>query len=111
MRQKLTELITQAVETLKTNGVLDQSINPSIAIERCRDLSHGDYASNLALILAKSAHLSPRKLAEQLISAIPQDAAIVKIEPAGPGFINFLLIHWLSIKLSHVFIRSVLILV
>ena len=89
MKQKLTELISQAVETLKANGVLDQSIQPSIALDRCRDSSHGDYASNLALILAKPAQLPPRKLAEQLISAIPHDAMIVKIEPAGPGFINF----------------------
>lgn len=89
MKQKLTELITQAVETLKANGVLDQSIQPSITIDRCRDANHGDYASNLALILAKPAQLSPRKLAEQLIGAIPQDVSIVKIELAGPGFINF----------------------
>src|SRR3546814_12060633 len=51
--------------------------------------SHGDFASNIAMMLAKPAGLKPRDLAEKLIAALPQDAQISKVEIAGPGFLNF----------------------
>ncbi|MDP2904620.1 MAG: arginine--tRNA ligase, partial [Methylovulum sp.] len=89
MKQKIAELILQAVEKLKANGILGQDIKPTVAIERARDAGHGDFASNLALVLAKPAKLPPRQLAELLIAALPEDAAVIKVELAGPGFINF----------------------
>jgi arginyl-tRNA synthetase len=89
MKKKIEELILQAVETLKSNGVLTQEITPNITIDRTRDPQHGDFASNLALMLAKQVNTNPRQLAEKLIAALPQDTAIVKVELAGPGFINF----------------------
>ena len=89
MKQKIEALILQAVETLKQNGVLAQETNPQVIIERTRDAQHGDYASNLALTLAKAAKTNPRQLAEQLIAALPEDTVITKVELAGPGFINF----------------------
>jgi len=89
MKKKIEELILQAVETLKSNGVLAQEIAPNVTIDRTRDPQHGDFASNLALMLAKPANTNPRQLAEKLIAALPQDAAVVKVELAGPGFINF----------------------
>jgi arginyl-tRNA synthetase len=89
MKQKIEALILQAVETLKDQGILSQEITPRINIERSRDPQHGDFASNLALTLAKPAKLNPRQLAEQLIAALPQHEAITKVELAGPGFINF----------------------
>jgi len=89
MKKKIEELILKAVETLKSDGVLAQEITPNITIDRTRDAQHGDFASNLALMLAKPANTNPRQLAEKLIAALPQDAAISKVELAGPGFINF----------------------
>jgi arginyl-tRNA synthetase len=89
MKKKIEELILQAVETLKATGVLAQEIIPNITIDRTRDSQHGDFASNLALMLAKQANTNPRQLAEKLIAVLPQDAAIIKVELAGPGFINF----------------------
>ena len=89
MKKKIEELILQAVETLKSDGVLAQEIAPNITIDRTRDPQHGDFASNLALMLAKPAKTNPRQLAEKLIAALPQDASIIKVELAGPGFINF----------------------
>ncbi|MBT9096279.1 arginine--tRNA ligase [Methylovulum psychrotolerans] len=89
MKQKIEELIRQALESLKTEGVLAQDIAPQIVIERARDAQHGDFASNLALMLAKPAKANPRQLAEKIIAALPADAAITKVELAGPGFINF----------------------
>ena len=89
MKQKIEALILQAVETLKNQGVLSQEITPRINIERARDPQHGDFASNLALTLAKPAKSNPRQLAEQIMAALPQHEAITKVELAGPGFINF----------------------
>jgi arginyl-tRNA synthetase len=89
MKQKIEELILQAVETLKADGIIGMEITPHIAIERTRDAQHGDFASNLALVLAKPAKANPRQLAEKIIAALPQHDAIMKVELAGPGFINF----------------------
>jgi len=89
MKQKIEELILHAVETLKAEGILGLDITPHITIERTRDALHGDFASNLALVLAKPAKANPRQLAEKIISALPQHEAITKVELAGPGFINF----------------------
>ncbi|MDD1613858.1 MAG: arginine--tRNA ligase [Methylococcaceae bacterium] len=89
MKQKIEELILQAVETLKAKGILGLEITPSITVEHTRDPQHGDFASNLALVLAKPAKANPRQLAERIIAALPQHEAVMKVELAGPGFINF----------------------
>ena len=89
MKQQIEELILQALETLKAEGVLELEIIPHISIERTRDAQHGDFASNLALILAKSAKVNPRELATIIIAVLPQHDAVMKVELAGPGFINF----------------------
>jgi len=89
MKKKLEALLLQAVETLKNQDIIGQDITINIAIERTKDAQHGDFATNLALLLAKFAKTNPRQLAEQIIAALPQDEAVVKVELAGPGFINF----------------------
>ena len=89
MKQTIEALISQAVATLKSNGVIDRHILPPITIERCRDAAHGDFATNLALILAKPAQTNPRQLAEKILAALPAHEAVTKVEIAGPGFINF----------------------
>ncbi len=89
MKQTIEALVLQAVETLKTSGILDINTLPSIVIERSRDSQHGDFATNLALVLAKSAKTNPRQLAEKIIAALPAHEAVTKVELAGPGFINF----------------------
>jgi arginyl-tRNA synthetase len=89
MKQKIEELILQAVETLKAEGILGMEIIPNISIERTRDTQHGDFASNLALMLAKPAKANPRELAIKIIAALPRHVAVMKVELAGPGFINF----------------------
>jgi len=89
MKQKLESLLLHAVEALKTEGVIQRELTPKINIERARDPQHGDFATNLAMMLAKPAKMNPRLLAEKIIAAIATDAAVTKIEIAGPGFINF----------------------
>jgi arginyl-tRNA synthetase len=89
MRKKLEALIQQAVATLKEEGVIAEDITVNITLERTRDPLHGDFASNLAMMLAKPTKLNPRQLAEKLVAALPVDNAVTKVEIAGPGFINF----------------------
>ncbi|MCK5121192.1 MAG: arginine--tRNA ligase [Methylococcales bacterium] len=89
MKQKLETLLQQSVVALKSEGIIGQDITPQINIERARDTRHGDFATNLALTLAKAAKTNPRQLAEKVIAALPADSAVSKVEIAGPGFINF----------------------
>ncbi len=89
MKDTIRQLIQQALANLTTAGVLPDGLSPAIQVENSKDKSHGDFASNIAMMLAKPAGMKPRDLAEQLIAALPADAAISKVEIAGPGFLNF----------------------
>ncbi|WP_374087441.1 arginine--tRNA ligase [Methylomicrobium lacus] len=89
MKKKLEVLLRLAVETLKSDGALPLDVEPSINIDHSKDPLHGDFASNLALMLAKPAKSNPRQLAEKIVAALPKDDAVAKVEIAGPGFINF----------------------
>ncbi|MCK4492701.1 MAG: arginine--tRNA ligase [Methylococcales bacterium] len=91
MKQTLKSLIEQALQKLQTQDILDKTLRPKINLERTRDTSHGDFASNIALTLAKSVQMNPRAFAEKIIDAIPSHTSVNKIEIAGPGFINFFL--------------------
>jgi arginyl-tRNA synthetase len=62
-----------------------------VSVERTRDAQHGDYASNIALRLAKPAGRKPREVAEAIIAALPASAQVERAEVAGAGFINFYL--------------------
>src|SRR6187401_551758 len=59
-----------------------------IVVEPPRDASHGDMATNAAMVLAKDAKAKPRDLAEQIAERLRADALIAKVDVAGPGFIN-----------------------
>lgn len=89
MKKQLETLISQAVAALKAQEILPADLNPTVHIERTRDTAHGDFATNIALMLAKPAKTNPRQLAEQIIAALPINEAISKVEIAGAGFINF----------------------
>ena len=63
---------------------------PTIVLEKSKDKSHGDFAANIAMQLARVAKMAPRKIAEKIVENIDQEkASVEKIEIAGPGFINF----------------------
>ncbi|MDC6657742.1 hypothetical protein OEZ74_26065, partial [Leclercia adecarboxylata] len=89
MKDSIRHLIQQAVVRLTAEGVLPEGLTPAIQVENTKDKSHGDFASNIAMMLAKPAGMKPRDLAEKLIAALPQDAQVSKVEIAGPGFLNF----------------------
>jgi len=89
MKDLIRQLIQHALDRLVADGPLPQGLTPAIQVENTKDKSHGDFASNIALMLAKPASLKPRELAEKLVAALPADAQISKVEIAGPGFLNF----------------------
>src|SRR6202011_6267955 len=60
-------------------------------VEYTRDAQHGDFASNLAMRLAKATRQNPRKLAEALVRSLPASSVVAKVDIAGAGFINFFL--------------------
>ncbi len=73
-------------------GVLPQPLDlPRPAVEPTRTRTHGDYASNIALVLAGRLERKPRELAQEIVRALPASADIARVEIAGPGFINFFL--------------------
>ncbi len=88
MKQHLTQLLAHAVEELCRRGAL-QDGEERIHVERARNPQHGDFASNLAMVLAKDARCEPRVLAEQLVACLPDSPLLEKTEIAAPGFINF----------------------
>lgn len=89
MKEHITGLIESAIAELKAKGILNDKITAVIAIDNTKDKSHGDYASNIALTLAKAAKKSPRDLAKLVTEHLPRSLKLEKTEIAGPGFINF----------------------
>jgi arginyl-tRNA synthetase len=84
VRAHLNELLSRALAT-----VAPREPPASILIERPRDRTHGDYATNLAMQLARTLKAPPRKIAGDLVAALPASEWIERPEIAGAGFINF----------------------
>ena len=90
MRSTIEQLIGAALSTLVANETLDaQAVPPAVSVERTRDPSHGDFACNVAMTMAKAARRNPRELAAQIVAALPESGEVAKVDIAGPGFINF----------------------
>jgi arginyl-tRNA synthetase len=95
MKDQVVELISAALDVLVENNTLPTDLfatqEKRIQVDRTKDKSHGDLASNIAMTLAKAAKKSPRDIAQCIIDALPESAVLEKAEIAGPGFINFFL--------------------
>ncbi|MEO7198608.1 MAG: arginine--tRNA ligase [Dokdonella sp.] len=91
MKEALRELILAALAELRAQNLLPEGDTPTFTIERTRSREHGDFAANVALLLAKQAARKPRDVASAIVAALPADARVSKVEIAGPGFINFFL--------------------
>lgn len=89
MKDTIRQLIQHALASLVEDGTLPAGLSPDIQVETTKDRSHGDYASNIAMMLAKPAGLKPRDLATKLVAALPANPQVAKVEIAGPGFLNF----------------------
>ena len=91
MKNEIQKIIQQALDQLKSEAVLPPDLHVEAMVERTRDSGHGDFASNVAMVLCKQAKSNPRDLAGWIISALSDSSLIEKVEIAGPGFINFYL--------------------
>jgi arginyl-tRNA synthetase len=86
---QLADAVRTAAVAALTDRDLDPSVLPAVAgVERPRDPGHGDYASNLALQVARKAGLTPREMAQAIADKLAADPAIASVEIAGPGFLN-----------------------
>jgi len=91
MKEIISGLVQSIVTELSNEQVLPENLSYKINIDATKDKSHGDFASNIALVLSKQAKMPPRKLAELISDKLIQSKheSINKIDIAGPGFINF----------------------
>ncbi len=88
MKEALQQLISQAIQSLIDNESLSVEM-PIIKIDRTRDKTHGDFAANIAMMLAKPARKNPRDIAVMIVEALPENDFVEHVDIAGPGFINF----------------------
>jgi arginyl-tRNA synthetase len=89
MKEFIHSLLSEAFEKAKEGGELKTSGLPPLAIEVPKDSTHGDLASNLALVLARSEGRPPRHIAETLRKHLRQTDDVASVTVAGPGFLNF----------------------
>lgn len=89
MKDKIESLLTQSLQTLLTDGIIDSL--PPLQVSRTKDAGFGDFSCNVAMMLAKQAAMAPRDIAQRIINNLASDNIIDKVEIAGPGFINFYL--------------------
>jgi arginyl-tRNA synthetase len=90
MKEQLQNLLTKCIGDLIDQGVISE-MPSKIRLDHTKDKSHGDYATNVALMLAKQANMNPKELAQTIIKQLGVAEFIEKTEIAGPGFINFFL--------------------
>ena len=89
MKDNIQQLLEQTVEILKQENILPSDATPRIQVDRTKDKSHGDFATNLALMTSKAAGKNPRELAQLICQHLPASSVVEKTDIAGPGFINF----------------------
>ena len=104
MKQIINDIIAQALLELEQSAQIPAELGANIQVTPSRDADQGDYASNIALTLAKPAGMAPRVLAELIVGHLPDIESIDRIEVAGPGFINF----FLARSTSHSIIQKIL---
>ena len=91
MKEQLRQIIKTALTQLISQKSLPELVLPEIQIDRTKDKSHGDFACNIAMMLARQAKMNPRQIATLLIEELPETKFITQVDIAGPGFINFTL--------------------
>ena len=89
MKSELERLLKEALRSLVPAVLAAPADESQVVVERARDPAHGDFASNIAMRLAKTARRNPRELAQAIVSALPRNSIVASAEIAGAGFINF----------------------
>lgn len=89
MKHVVAALLEKALLQLPDLSAAAGDLDAAETVERTRDSAHGDFASNIAMRLAKPARKSPRDIASAMVAALGDNTLVDKVEIAGPGFINF----------------------
>jgi arginyl-tRNA synthetase len=89
LKYLIEKLVRDALAALPAELRPADTATSAPVLERTRDPSHGDFATNVAMQLAKAAKRKPRDLAQAIIDALPPSDTVARVEIAGPGFINF----------------------
>jgi len=84
----LADVIVSAVRDAVADGAIDVAVPTTVPVERPKNPAHGDYASPVALQLAKAARRPPRAVAELLAERLRKDPGVADVDVAGPGFLN-----------------------
>jgi arginyl-tRNA synthetase len=104
VKDRIEQLIQAALATLPADILPADIVRPVVDVERTREAAHGDFATNVALQLAKPARRNPRQLAQAILAALPASELVERAEIAGPGFINFhLSAQAYQLELSRIF--------
>jgi len=85
----LKEMLTASLKANIESGDFVEFELPEIGLEIPREASHGEYATNLAMVLAKTLRMNPRMAAQKIIEKMPENPLVSAVEMAGPGFLNF----------------------
>lgn len=85
----LTALVEQGLDKLRSDGSLPAGSSADVELSRPQRPEHGEFATNVALALARQAGTPPRELAGRLVEVLPRSELVERVEVAGPGFINF----------------------
>ena len=104
MKQIINDLIAQALQRLQQDSRLPPDLDINIQVTPARDPSQGDFASNIAMTLAKRAGMAPRDLAAAIVESLETQESVDRVEVAGPGFINF----FVNSAASHAVVQRVL---
>ncbi len=88
VRQEVDARLRAALADAQESGVLPAAAVDDLAVERPQDSSHGDFASSIALKLARQMRMNPREIADRLAERVQADGFIQAAEVAGPGFVN-----------------------
>jgi len=92
VKEKLSILLEEAIKVSSEKGLLKIEETPSPGIEPTKEDAFGDYASNVAMVIASKVKTNPRKVAEIIVDHLDdRDGILEKVEVAGSGFINFFL--------------------
>ncbi|SMB86359.1 arginyl-tRNA synthetase [Desulfonispora thiosulfatigenes DSM 11270] len=91
VKNSLGQQLENSLATAKEQGLISYEDIPNYVLEVPREETHGNFAANIAMLMAKEAKMSPRKIADIIVANIGQNEFVEKVEIAGPGFINFYL--------------------
>jgi len=88
LKDQIKDLIASSLDALRAGGAFDVPHDIDVHVERGRSAEHGDFACNVAMVLAKPLKRKPRDIAEAIVANVPSSELVDRLEVAGPGFIN-----------------------